>query len=96
MNSFILDTWSNFIKIPVTQGDAGTGSFTDGTVNRTMARWKIPEAMRVTAVKRVKILVSAAEEGSYIAQTFVFDTQSKSSLSSLVIAVKKIDSLVSY
>lgn len=62
------------------------------TVNDVMRNWPIPKHFLDQAVQSVRLLVIAASEGSYVAQTFVFNTESGASLSTLIVVANPIES----
>jgi hypothetical protein len=74
-----------------TTGSTGEAQVGTSTLAGVMASWSIPDQFRDQAVRSVNLLVLAATEGSYTAQAFVFDTQSGASLSTLIIATKKLN-----
>jgi hypothetical protein len=75
-----------------TTGATGGAQVGSATLASTMAGWSIPDQFRNQAIQNVNLLVTAATEGSYTAQAFMFDTQSGTSLSTLLVVVKKLDS----
>ena len=62
------------------------------TIGTDMSTWDIPEQFLAQAKKSVALLVSTAAEGTYSAQSFLFDVEAGSSLTTLVVAVTKISS----
>ncbi|CAF4645470.1 unnamed protein product [Rotaria sp. Silwood2] len=57
-----------------------------------MENWSIPQQFRNQAIQNVKLLIAATDEGSYMAQAFIFDIQSTASLTSLIVVAKRIAS----
>jgi hypothetical protein len=57
-----------------------------------MDRWPISAQLRDQAIPRVKLLISAADEGSYTTQVFMFETQPGALLSTLIVAGKRLQS----
>ncbi|CAF1492907.1 unnamed protein product [Rotaria sp. Silwood1] len=84
--------WANYINPTSTTGSTGEANVGSGTLASTMASWSIPDQFRDQAVQSVNLLVLAATEGTYTAQAFLFDTQAGASLTTLLVATKKLDS----
>ena len=70
-------------------GNAEVGA---DTLESVMANWSIPEEFRAQAVQSVNLLMIAAAEGFYSTQLFIFDTQAGGILSTLLVAVTRLDS----
>ena len=77
---------------PSTNGSTGSAKVTDAIVGRAMNRWPMPAQFRDQAIRSVKLLVSAADEGSYTTQAFIFETQTGAFLSTLIVAAKRLQS----
>ncbi|CAF3757618.1 unnamed protein product [Rotaria sp. Silwood1] len=80
------------MNTPITDGSVGQAQVGISTLATVIASWFIPEEFRADAVDKVKILIAAATEGSYIAQAFTFNTQSGALLTTLLIVARKMDS----
>lgn len=76
---------------PSTTGSTGKAQVGSDTLATLIAGWSIPEQFRAQAVQSVNLLVSSATEGSFTAQTFAFDISSGSSLSTLIVVTKRLD-----
>ncbi|UJR29536.1 hypothetical protein I4U23_010753 [Adineta vaga] len=83
--------WNTFMDPPSTTGSTGQAQVGTSTLGTVMAGWSIPEQFREQAIQNVNVLVLAAAEGSYSAQAFVFDTQAGTSLSTLIVITKRLD-----
>ena len=77
---------------PSTNGSTGSAKVNDAIVARVMGRWPMSTQFRDQAIRRVKLLVSAADEGSYTTQAFIFETQTSAFLSTLIVAAKRLQS----
>jgi hypothetical protein len=86
------ENWSIYMNDSFTAGTTGKAQVGSTTVGSVMASWSIPNEFLNQAVQSVQLLVSAATEGSYIAQGFYFDIQSGTSLATLLVVVRKLDS----
>ena len=64
----------------------------DTIVARVMDRWPMSAQLRDQAIPLVKLLVSAADEGSYTTQAIMFETQPGALLSTLIVAAKRLQS----
>ncbi|CAF2637942.1 unnamed protein product [Rotaria sp. Silwood2] len=84
--------WANYMDPTSTSGSIGETNVGIETLASVMAGWSIPDQFRDKAVASVNLLVLAATEGSYTAQAFLFDTETGVSLSTLLVATKKLDS----
>ncbi|CAF1197272.1 unnamed protein product [Rotaria sordida] len=84
--------WANFIDPTTTTGSIGQAQVGSSNIATIMGNWSIPQQFRNQAIQNVKLLIAAADEGSYMAQTFIFDIQSSASLTSLIVVAKRIAS----
>ncbi|CAF3851902.1 unnamed protein product [Rotaria sordida] len=84
--------WANFIDPTTTTGSIGQAQVGSSNIATIMENWSIPQQFRNQAIQNVKLLIAAADEGSYTAQTFIFDIQSSASLTSLIVVAKRIAS----
>ncbi|CAF5034358.1 unnamed protein product, partial [Rotaria sp. Silwood1] len=86
--------WANFINPTTTTGSIGQAQVGSSNIASVMENWAIPQQFRNQAIQNVKLLIAAADEGSYTAQAFIFDIQSTASLTSLIVVAKRIASSV--
>ncbi|CAF1390506.1 unnamed protein product [Rotaria sp. Silwood1] len=84
--------WANFINPTTTTGSIGQAQVGSSNIASIMENWAIPQQFRNQAIQNVKLLIAAADEGSYTAQAFIFDIQSTASLTSLIVVAKRIAS----
>ncbi|CAF0983915.1 unnamed protein product [Rotaria sordida] len=84
--------WVNFINPTTTNGSIGQAQVGSSNIATIMENWSIPQQFRNQAIQNVKLLIAAADEGSYTAQAFIFDIQSSASLTSLIVVAKRIAS----
>ncbi|CAF3934040.1 unnamed protein product [Rotaria sp. Silwood1] len=84
--------WANFINPTTTTGSIGQAQVGSSNIASVMENWAIPQQFRNQAIQNVKLLIAAADEGSYTAQAFIFDIQSSASLTSLIVVAKRIAS----
>lgn len=73
-----------------TNGSIGTAVVRNSSIAAIVQNWSIPEQFRDQAIKGVSLLVLAATEGTYLAQGFVFDVTTTVSLTTLIVAARKI------
>lgn len=86
--------WQNLMSDASTSGSYGQANVGSSTISSVMANWNIPEQFRTQAVQSVSLLILAATEGEYSAQTFSFDITSVASLTTLLVVAKRISSPV--
>ncbi|CAF4751216.1 unnamed protein product, partial [Rotaria sp. Silwood1] len=84
--------WANFINPTTTNGSIGQAQVGSSNIATIMENWSISQQFRNQAIQNVKLLIAAADEGSYTAQAFIFDIQSSASLTSLIVVAKRIAS----
>ncbi|CAF5188788.1 unnamed protein product, partial [Rotaria sp. Silwood1] len=77
--------WANFINPTTTNGSIGQAQVGSSNIATIMENWSISQQFRNQAIQNVKLLIAAADEGSYTAQAFIFDIQSSASLTSLIV-----------
>ena len=80
------------MQAPSTSGSHGQAMLGKSNMADVMANWSLPEQFHSQAVRSINLLLTAASEGSFLAQAFTFDIPSGTSLTTLLVAARMIDS----